>query len=175
MSKQVNLGHIGRMFNVHVFAVCQFLRMHRKKPVSRLHRGKVSYYGPADLFEKKREEFVQYVFGLFDRRSPLTRCCARTAKVNAAISDMRFETNRFEEKLQAKESHTKRLIRISGITDTVGDVEEHRIYEFRHYVNGAVSFFRWTGNSWEFVEGERSSLNKKQFVKSICERYKVAP
>lgn len=175
MSKQVNLGHIGMMFNVHVFAVCQFLRMHRKKPVSRVHRGKVSYYGPADLFEKKREDFVQYVFGLFDRRSPLTRCCSRTAKINAAISDERFETNRFEEKLQAKESHTKRLIRVSDITDTVGDVEEHRIYEFRHYVNGVVSFFRWTGNSWEFLEGERSSLNKKQFVRSICERYKVAP
>lgn len=175
MSKQVNLGHIGMMFNVHVFAVCQFLRMRRKKPISRLHHGKVSYYGPADLFEKKRGEFVQYVFGLFDRRSPLTQCSSRTAKVNAAISDMRFKTNRFEEKLQAKEPRTKRLIRVSDITDTVGGVEEHRIYEFRYYVNGAVGFFRWTGNSWEFVEGERSSLNKKQFVKSICERYKVAP
>ena len=118
---------------------------------------------------------MKHVSGLFDRRSPLTRCHSRTVKINAAISDERFEANRFEEKLQARESHTKRLIRVSDITDTVDDVEEHRIYEFRHYVNGAVSFFRWTGNSWEFLEGERNSVNKKQFVKLICERYKVSP
>lgn len=163
------------MFNVHAFAVCQFVRANNKKPIPKVERGKVQYYGPAELFEKKREDFVQYVFGLFDRRSPLTRCSSRTMKINAAISDERFETNRFEEKLQAKESHTKRLIRVSDITDTVGNSEEHRIYEFRHYVNGAVSFFKWTGNTWLFLEGETSSLRKKQFIKSICERYKVKP
>lgn len=173
MSKQVNLEHIGRMFNVHVFAVCQFVRAHKKKPQVRVNRGKVTYYGPADIFEKKREDFVQYVFGLFDRRSPLTQCEARTGKVNAAISDERFETNRFEEKLQAKESHTKRLIRVSDITDEIGDTKEHRIYEFRHYVNGAVSLFKWTGNSFEFLEGERNSFGKKQFIRQMCEKYKI--
>lgn len=91
--------------------------------------------------------------------------------VNACLSKELYAAGQFEEKLAAKESRTKRVLRVSR--ERTEGSETPQIYELRHYANGSVSLFGWDGDAWVFLDGERNSLLKDQFLNRVAKECKI--
>lgn len=163
----VDARTIARIFNVRTFVFLNFMREHGYTPKLDLRKkGAPRYLCPAHVIEDNRVEFQGYCRSLFDRRSPLSVSEERKKMVDACLSKERYEAAQFEEKLAAKESRTKRVLRVSR-EKTEGS-EMPPIYELRHYANGGVSLFGWDGDAWVFLDGERNSLLKDQFLNRVA-------
>lgn len=170
--RYVDARTIARIFNVRTFVFLNFVRECGYTPKLDLRKkGTPRYLCPAHVIEDNRVEFQGYCKNLFDRRSPLSVSMERKKMVNACLSTDRYEAAQFEEKLAAKESRTKRVLR-AGRGKTEGS-EMPPIYELRHYANGGVSIFEWTGDAWEFLEGETNSLSKSKFLNYVAEKYAI--
>lgn len=170
--RYVDARTIARIFNVRTFVFLNFVRERGYTPKLDLRKkGTPRYLCPAHVIEDNRIEFQGYCKNLFDRRSPLSVSMERKKMVNACLSTDRYEAAQFEEKLAAKESRTKRVLR-AGREKTEGS-EMPPIYELRHYANGGVSIFKWTGNAWEFLEGEANPLSKSKFLNYVAEKYAI--
>ena len=134
-------------------------------------KGTPRYLCPAHVIEDNRIEFQMYCKNLFDRRSPLSVSEERKKMVNACLSTDRYEAAQFEEKLAAKESRTKRVLRVSR-EKTKGS-EMPQIYELRHYANGSISLFGWDDDAWVFLDGEGNSLLKDQFLNRVAKECSI--
>lgn len=168
----VDARTIARIFNVRTFVFLNFMRERGYVPKLDLRKkGTPRYLCPAHVIEDNRIEFQTYCKNLFDRRSPMSVSEERKKMVSACLSTDRYEAAQFEEKLAAKESRTKCLIRIGREQQEAGEMPP--IYEVRHYANGGVSIFEWDGSSWVFLEGETNSRLKNSFLNHICERYSI--
>lgn len=158
---------IAKIFNVRTFAFLNFMRELGYVPkLDVTKRGTPRYLCPAHVIEDNSIEFHTYCKDLFGRRSPLSVSEERKKMVNACLSTDRYEAAQFEEKLAAKESRTKRVLRVSR--ERTEGSEMPNIYELRHYVNGSVSLFGWDGDAWVFLDGERNSLLKDQFLNRVA-------
>lgn len=170
--RYVDAGTIARIFNVRTFVFLNFMRERGYVPKLDIRkRGTPRYLCPAHVIEDNRIKFQMYCRNLFARRSPLSVSEERKKMVNGCLSTTRYEAAQFEEKLAAKESRTKRLIRIGREQPEAGGMPP--IYEVRHYANGGVSIFEWDGSTWVFLEGETNSLLKNTFLNHICEKYAI--
>ncbi|QIG64678.1 hypothetical protein SJC01_49 [Bacteroides phage SJC01] len=170
--RYVDARTIARIFNVRTFVFLNFVRERGYTPKLDLRKkGTPRYLCPAHVIEDNRIEFQGYCKSLFDRRSPLSVSEERKKMVDACLSKERYEAGQFEEKLAAKESRTKRVLRVSR-EKTEGS-EMPQIYELRHYANGSVSLFGWDGDAWVFLDGERNSLLKDQFLNYVAEKYAI--
>lgn len=168
----VDVRQVARIFNVRAFVFMQFMRQMGYKPeLDPMKKGSPRYLCPAHVIEDNQIEFQEFCRNLFERRSPLSVSEERKKMVNGCLSTTRYEAAQFEEKLAAKESRTKRLIRIGREQPEAGAMPP--IYEVRHYANGGVSIFEWDGSSWVFLEGETNSLLKNSFLNHICEKYAI--
>lgn len=171
-SRCVDVRQVARIFNVRAFVFMQFMRQLGYKPeLDPFKKGSPRYLCPAHVIEDNRIEFQEFCRNLFGRRSPLSVSEKRKKMVNGCLSTTRYEAAQFEEKLAAKESRTKRLIRIGREQPEAGSMPP--IYEVRHYANGGVSIFEWGGSTWVFLEGETNSLLKNNFLNHICEKYAI--
>lgn len=158
---------IAKIFNVRTFVFLNFMRERGYVPKLDIRkRGTPRYLCPAHVIEDNSIEFHTYCKNLFGRRSPMSVSEERKKMVNACLSTDRYEAAQFEEKLAAKESRTKRVLRVSR-EKTEGS-EMPRIYELRHYANGSVSLFGWDGDAWVFLDGERNPLLKDQFLNRVA-------
>ena len=167
VDRYVDARTIARIFNVRTFVFLNFMREHGYTPKLDLRKkGTPRYLCPAHVIEDNRIEFQTYCKNLFDRRSPLSVSEERKKMVNACLSTDRYEAAQFEEKLAAKESRTKRVLRVSR--ERTEGSEMPQIYELRHYTNGSVSLFGWDGDAWVFLDGERNSLLKDQFLNRVA-------
>lgn len=165
--RYVDARVIANIFNVRTFAFLNFMRERGYVPkLDVTKKGTPRYLCPAHVIEDNRIEFQRYCRNLFGRRSPMSVSEERKKMVSACLSTDRYEAAQFEEKLAAKESRTKRVLRVSR-EKTEGS-EMPRIYELRHYVNGSVSLFGWDGDAWVFLDGERNSLLKDQFLNRVA-------
>lgn len=163
----VDARTIAKIFNVRTFVFLNFMREHGYTPKPDLRKkGTPRYLCPAHVIEDNRIEFQTYCKNLFDRRSPLSVSEERKKMVNACLSTDRYEAAQFEEKLAAKESRTKRVLRVGRAE--VGSWDTPPIYELRHYADGSVSLFGWDGDAWAFLDGERNSLLKDQFLNKVA-------
>lgn len=163
----VDARTIARIFNVRTFVFLNFMRERGYVPKLDLRKkGTPRYLCPAHVIEDNRIEFQTYCKNLFDRRSPMSVSEERKKMVSACLSTDRYEAAQFEEKLAAKESRTKRVLRVSR-EKTEGS-EMPQIYELRHYANGSISLFGWDGDAWVFLDGERNSLLKDQFLNRVA-------
>lgn len=168
----VDVRQVARIFNVRAFVFLNFMRERGYTPKLDLRKkGTPRYLCPAHVIEDNRIEFQKFCRNLFERRSPLSVSEERKKMVNGCLSTARYEAAQFEEKLAAKESRTKRLIRIGREQPEEGMMPP--IYEVRHYANGGVSIFEWDGSAWVFLEGETNSLLKNGFLNHICEKYAI--
>lgn len=168
----VDVRQVARIFNVRAFVFLNFMRERGYTPKLDLRKkGTPRYLCPAHVIEDNRIEFQEFCRNLFERRSPLSVSEERKKMVNGCLSTARYEAAQFEEKLAAKESRTKRLIRIGREQPEEGMMPP--IYEVRHYANGGVSIFEWDGSAWVFLEGETNSLLKNSFLNHICEKYAI--
>lgn len=171
-SRCVDVRQVARIFNVRAFVFMQFMRQMGYKPeLDPMKKGSPRYLCPAHVIEDNRIEFQKFCRNLFERRSPLSVSEERKKMVNGCLSTTRYEAAQFEEKLAAKESRTKRLIRIGREQPEAGGMPP--IYEVRHYANGGVSIFEWDGSTWVFLEGETNSPLKNSFLNHICEKYAI--
>lgn len=158
---------IAKIFNVRTFAFLNFMRERGYVPeLDVTKRGTPRYLCPARVIEDNRIEFQTYCKNLFGRRSPLSVSEERKKMVNACLSTDRYEAAQFEEKLEAKESRTKRVLRVSRERTEVSEMPQ--IYELRHYADGSISLFEWDGDAWVFLDGERNSLLKDQFLNRVA-------
>lgn len=165
--RYVDARTIARIFNVRTFVFLNFMRERGYTPKLDLRKkGTPRYLCPAHVIEDNRIEFQRYCKNLFDRRSPMSVSEERKKMVNACLSTDRYESAQFEEKLAAKESRTRRVIRVSR--ERTEGSEMPQIYELRHYANGSVSLFGWDGDAWTFLDGERNLLLKDQFLNKIA-------
>ncbi|WAX09279.1 hypothetical protein BT528P2_00020 [Bacteroides phage BT528P2] len=165
--RYVDARVIAKIFNVRTFVFLNFMRERGYVPkLDTRKRGTPRYLCPAHVIEDNRIEFQTYCKNLFDRRSPMSVSEERKKMVNACLSTDRYEAAQFEEKLAAKESRTKRVLRVSR-EKTEGS-EMPRIYELRHYTDGSISLFEWDGDAWVFLDGERNSLLKDQFLNKVA-------
>ena len=165
--RYVDARTIARIFNVRTFVFLNFMRERGYVPKLDIRkRGTPRYLCPAHVIEDNRIEFQRYCRNLFGRRSPMSVSEERKKMVSACLSTDRYEAAQFEEKLAAKESRTKRVLRVSR-EKTEGS-EMPQIYELRHYANGSVSLFGWDGDAWVFLDGERNSLLKDQFLNKVA-------
>lgn len=170
--RYVDARTIARIFNVRTFVFLNFMRERGYVPKLDLRKkGTPRYLCPAHVIEDNRIEFQIYCKNLFGRRSPMSVSEERKKMVNACLSTDRYEAAQFEEKLAAKESRTKRVLRVSR--ERTEGSEMPQIYELRHYANGGVSIFKWTGDAWEFLEGETNSLSKSKFLNYVAEKYAI--
>lgn len=170
--RYVDARVIAKIFNVRTFVFLNFMRERGYVPKLDLRKkGSPRYLCPAHVIEDNRIEFQEFCRNLFERRSPLSVSEERKKMVNGCLSTARYEAAQFEEKLAAKESRTKRLIRIGREQPEAGGMPP--IYEVRHYANGGVSIFEWDGSTWVFLEGETNSLLKNSFLNHICEKYAI--
>lgn len=170
--RYVDAQTIARIFNVRAFVFLNFVRERGYVPKLDLRKkGTPRYLCPAHVIEDNSIEFQTYCKNLFDRRSPLSVSEERKKMVDACLSKERYEAGQFEEKLAAKESRTKRVLRVSR-EKTEGS-EMPQIYELRHYANGSVSLFGWDGDAWVFLDGERSSLLKDQFLNRVAKECEI--
>lgn len=168
----VDARTIAKIFNVRTFVFLNFMRGLGYAPkLDVTKKGAPRYLCPAHVIEDNRIEFQRYCKNLFDRHSPLSVSMERKKMVNACLSTDRYEAAQFEEKLAAKESRTKRVLRASR--EKTEGYEMPPIYELRHYANGGVSIFKWTGDAWEFLEGETNSLSKSKFLNYVAEKYAI--
>lgn len=167
VDRYVDARTIARIFNVRTFAFLNFMRERGYVPKLDIRkRGTPRYLCPAHVIEDNRIEFQTYCKNLFGRRSPMSVSEERKKMVNACLSTDRYEAAQFEEKLAAKESRTKRVLRVSR-EETEG-TEMPKIYELRHYADGSISLFEWDGDAWVFLDGERNSLLKDQFLNRVA-------
>ncbi|WAX09796.1 hypothetical protein BT638P8_00004 [Bacteroides phage BT638P8] len=158
---------IAKIFNVRTFVFLNFMRGLGYVPrLDVTKRGAPRYLCPAHVIEDNSTEFHTYCKNLFGRRSPLSVSEERKKMVNACLSTDRYEAAQFEEKLEAKESRTKRVLRVSREKTEGSGMPQ--IYELRHYANGSVSLFGWDGDAWVFLDGERNSLLKDQFLNRVA-------
>lgn len=165
--RYVDARTIARIFNVRTFVFLNFMRKRGYVPKLDIRkRGTPRYLCPAHVIEDNRIEFQMYCRNLFGRRSPMSVSEERKKIVSACLSTDRYEAAQFEEKLAAKESRTKRVLRVSR-EKTEGS-EMPQIYELRHYANGSVSLFGWDGDAWVFLDCERNSLLKDQFLNRVA-------
>lgn len=165
--RYVDARVIAKIFNVRTFVFLNFMRERGYVPKLDIRKkGTPRYLCPAHVIEDNRIEFQTYCKKLFERRSPLSVSEERKKMVNTCLSTDRYEAAQFEEKLAAKESRTKRVIRVGRAE--VGSWDMPPIYELRHYANGGVSVFGWDGDSWTFLEGERDPLLKDQFLNRVA-------
>ena len=170
--RYVDARTVARIFNVRTFVFLNFMRERGYVPKLDLRKkGTPSYLCPAHVIEDNRIEFQRYCKNLFDRRSPLSVSEERKKMVNACLSKELYTAGQFEEKLAAKESRTKRVLRASR--EKTEGTEMLPIYELRHYANGSVSIFKWTGDAWGFLEGETNSLLKSKFLNYVAEKYAI--
>lgn len=172
VDRYVDARTIARIFNVRTFVFLNFMRERGYVPKLDIRkRGTPRYLCPAHVIEDNRIEFQTYCKNLFDRRSPLSVSKERKKMVNACLSTDRYEAAQFEEKLAAKESRTKRVLRVSR-EKTKGS-EMPQIYELRHYTDGSISLFGWDGDAWVFLDGERNSLLKDQFLNRVAKECSI--
>lgn len=165
--RYVDARAIAKIFNVRTFAFLNFMRERGYVPkLDVTKRGTPRYLCPAHVIEDNRIEFQTYCKNLFGRRSPMSVSEERKKMVNACLSTDRYEAAQFEEKLAAKESRTKRVLRVSR-EGTEGS-EMPQIYELRHYADGSISLFGWDGDAWVFLDGERNSLLKDEFLNRVA-------
>ncbi|WAX09420.1 hypothetical protein BT566P1_00037 [Bacteroides phage BT566P1] len=165
--RYVDARVIAKIFNVRTFAFLNFMRERGYVPkLDVTKKGTPRYLCPAHVIEDNSIEFHTYCKNLFDRRSPLSVSEERKKMVNACLSTDRYEAAQFEEKLAAKESRTKRVLRVSR--ERTEGSEMPQIYELRHYANGSVSLFGWDGDAWVFLDGERNPLLKDQFLNRVA-------
>lgn len=163
----VDARTIARIFNVRTFVFLNFMRERGYVPKLDIRKkGTPRYLCPAHVIEDNRIEFQTYCKNLFDRRSPMSVSEGRKKMVNACLSTDRYEAAQFEEKLAAKESRTKRVLRV-GRERTEGS-EMPQIYELRYYADGSISLFGWDGDAWVFLDGERNLLLKDQFLNRVA-------
>lgn len=163
---------IAKIFNVRTFVFLNFMRGLGYVPrLDVTKRGAPRYLCPAHVIEDNRIEFQTYCKNLFDRRSPLSVSEERKKMVDSCLSKKRYEAAQFEEKLAAKESRTKRVLRVSR--EEPEGSEMPQIYELRHYTNGSISVFRWDGDAWVFLDGERNSLLKDQFLNRVAKECSI--
>lgn len=162
----VDARTIAKIFNVRTFVFLNFMRQMGYKPeLDPMKKGTPRYLCPAHVIEDNSIEFHTYCKNLFGRRSPMSVSEERKKMVNACLSTDRYEAAQFEEKLAAKESRTKRVLRVSREKTEGSGMPQ--IYELRHYANGNVSLFGWDGDAWVFLDGERNSLLKDQFLNKV--------
>ena len=165
--RYVDARTIAKIFNVHTFVFLNFMRQMGYKPeLDPMKKGTPRYLCPAHVIEDSSIEFQTYCRNLFGRRSPMSVSGERKKMVSACLSTDRYEAARFEEKLAAKESRTKRVLRVSREKTEGSGMPQ--IYELRHYANGNVSLFGWDGDAWVFLDGERNSLLKDQFLNKVA-------
>lgn len=165
--RYVDARTIARIFNVRTFVFLNFMRERGYVPKLDIRkRGTPRYLCPAHVIEDNRIEFQMYCRNLFGRRSPTSVSEERKKMVSACLSTDRYEAAQFEEKLAAKESRTKRVLRVSR--EKTEGAEMPRIYELRHYADGSISLFGWDGDAWVFLDGERNSLLKDQFLNKVA-------
>lgn len=158
---------IAKIFNVRTFVFLNFMRERGYVPkLDVTKKGTPRYLCPAHVIEDNRIEFHTYCKNLFGRRSPLSVSEERKKMVNACLSTDRYEAAQFEEKLAAKESRTKRVLRVSR--ERTEGSEMPRIYELRHYADGSISLFGWDGDAWVFLDGERNPGLKDQFLNRVA-------
>ena len=170
--RYVDARVIAKIFNVRTFVFLNFMRERGYVPkLDVTKKGTPRYLCPAHVIEDNSIEFYTYCKNLFGRRSPMSVSEERKKMVNACLSTDRYEAAQFEEKLAAKESRTKRVLRVSR--ERTEGSEMPPIYELRHYANGGVSIFKWTGDAWEFLEGETNSLSKSKFLNYVAEKYAI--
>jgi hypothetical protein len=158
---------IAKIFNVRTFVFLNFVRERGYVPKLDIRkRGNPRYLCPAHVIEDNSIEFHTYCKNLFGRRSPLSVSEERKKMVNACLSTDRYEAAQFEEKLAAKESRTKRVLRVSR--ERTKGSEMPQIYELRHYTDGSISLFGWDGDAWVFLDGERNPLLKDEFLNRVA-------
>lgn len=158
---------IAKIFNVRAFVFLNFMRGLGYVPkLDVTKKGTPRYLCPAHVIEDNRIEFHIYCKNLFGRRSPMSVSGERKKMVNACLSTDRYEAAQFEEKLAAKESRTKRVLRVSREKTEGSGMPQ--IYELRHYANGNISLFGWDGDAWVFLDGERNSLLKDRFLNKVA-------
>lgn len=165
--RYVDARTIARIFNVRTFVFLNFMRGRGYVPKLDIRkRGTPRYLCPAHVIEDNSIEFHTYCKNLFGRRSPMSVSEERKKMVSACLSTDRYEAAQFEEKLAAKESRTKRVLRVGRAE--VGSWDMPPIYELRHYADGSISLFVWDGDAWVFLDGERNSLLKDQFLNKVA-------
>lgn len=165
--RYVDARVIAKIFNVRAFVFLNFMRGLGYVPkLDVTKKGTPRYLCPAHVIEDNRIEFQTYCRNLFARRSPLSVSEERKKMVNACLSTDLYEAAQFEEKLAAKESRTKRVLRVSR--ERTGRSEMPRIYELRYYSDDSISLFGWDGDAWVFLDGERNSLLKDQFLNRVA-------
>lgn len=165
--RYVDARVIAKIFNVHTFAFLNFMRGLGYVPkLDATKRGTPRYLCPAHVIEDNSIEFHTYCKNLFGRRSPMSVSEERKKMVNACLSTDRYEAAQFEEKLAAKESRTKRVLRVSR--ERTEGSEMPKVYELRHYANGSISLFGWDGDAWVFLGGERNPMLKDQFLNKVA-------
>lgn len=167
VDRYVDARVIAKIFNVRTFVFLNFMRERGYVPKLDIRKkGTPRYLCPAHVIEDNSIEFHAYCKRLFGRRSPMSVSEERKKMVNACLSTDRYEAAQFEEKLAAKESRTKRVLRVSR-EKTEGS-EMPQIYELRHYADGSISLFGWDGDAWVFLDGERNSLLKDEFLNRVA-------
>lgn len=167
VDRYVDARVIAKIFNVRTFVFLNFMRRLGYVPkLDVTKKGAPRYLCPAHVIEDNSIEFHTYCKNLFGRRSPMSVSEERKKMVNACLSTDRYEAAQFEEKLAAKESRTKRVLRVSR--GKAEGSEMPQIYELRHYANGSVSLFGWDGDAWVFLDGERNSLLKDPFLNKVA-------
>lgn len=165
--RYVDARVIAKIFNVRTFAFLNFMRERGYVPkLDVMKKGTPRYLCPAHVIEDNSVEFHTYCKNLFGRRSPLSVSGERKKMVNACLSTDRYEAAQFEEKIAAKESRTKRVLRVSR--ERTEGSEMPRIYELRHYADGSISLFGWDGDAWVFLDGERNPRLKDQFLNKVA-------
>lgn len=165
--RYVDARVIAKIFNVRTFVFLNFMRERGYVPKLDIRKkGTPRYLCPAHVIEDNRVEFQTYCKNSFGRRSPMSVSEERKKMVSACLSTDRYEAAQFEEKLAAKESRTKRVLRVSR--ERTEGSEMPQIYELRHYANGSISLFGWDGDAWVFLDGERNSLLKDEFLNRVA-------
>lgn len=165
--RYVDARVIAKIFNVRTFVFLNFMRGLGYVPkLDVTKKGTPHYLCPAHVIEDNRIEFHTYCRNLFGRRSPMSVSEERKKMVNACLSTDRYEAAQFEEKLAAKESRTKRVLRVSREKTEGSGMPQ--IYELRHYADGSISLFGWDGDAWVFLDRERNPLLKDQFLNRVA-------
>ncbi len=166
----VNLETIGRIYNVRVFVVTAWLRSINENVVIKTDVGRVRFYGSAKVVQDKQSDLLDFVLGIFRKRTPDTEFQKGDGPV--------LNYDRFKQMLaEKKEAHAggaHRRIHISSKYEWCGLLEEPIIYEARKYVDGSQSLFYWGGSGWVFVDCARGgALPQLEFSEKVLKNYGV--